>query len=138
MGLKILFVLSGFSLLMACSSSSVGPVPAGQDSYLISKEPSTFSNNEDELLASILSQANDYCIEKERYMEVRVLNEYFNFFGGDSKTTLVFSCLNEKEAIYEQLPEVVIQQPSAPATAPVAEPVENENEFPQNITKFVF
>lgn len=138
MGFKIPLVLSSVLLLMACSSSSIGPVPAGQDSYLISKEPSTFSNDEDEFLASILSQASSYCIEQERYMEVRVLNEYFNFFGGDSKTTLVFTCLDEKDEMYEKLPPIIVDKPVAPTSPTVVEPEKNENEFPQTITKFIF
>ena len=122
MVIKALIFMFSILLFSGCSSVSIGPIDAGPDSYVISKEPSTFSNEEDDLLASILSQATEFCSLQKRYMEVKHLNEYTGFFGNDTKTTLVFSCLSEKAKIYQQLPSVVIATPIVPAQ-PVA-PVE--------------
>jgi len=139
---KLLISVSSLLLLSACSSLSVGPISAGQDSYLISKDPSSLSSDEDELLASILSQANEYCVEQQRYMEVKLLNEYFNFFGNDSKTTLVFSCLSEADKSKENLAPVVIVAPSPPVKpAPVqVAPAVKEPQFPQKnkLTNYAF
>lgn len=139
---KVLIFTFSFLLLSGCSTVSVGPIDAGQDSYLISKNLSVFSKQEDKLLASILSQANEYCLEKNRFMEVKHLNEYTGFFGNDSKTTLVFACLSQKEKEYEQLAPVVIVSPPAPAVqAPkvVAPSVVKEPDFPPSkLTNYAF
>lgn len=140
MGLKTLICMSSFLLLSGCSSMSIGPIDAGQDSYVISKERATFSNEEDELLSSILTQANEYCVEKKRYMEVKHLNEYTGFFGNDTKTTLVFSCLSEKENHYEKLPPVVIVSPPVRVAPTKVAPVVKEPEFPvkSKLTNYAF
>lgn len=140
MGIKTLICMSSFLLLSGCSSVSIGPISAGQDSYVISKERSAFSNVEDELLASILTQANEYCLEQERYMEVKHLNEYSGFFGNDTKTTLVFSCLSQKEMHYEKLPPVVIVSPPVKVTPTKVEPEVKQREFPikSKLTNYAF
>jgi hypothetical protein len=130
MGIKTIICMSSFLLLSGCTSMSIGPIAAGQYSYVISKERAAFSNEEDELLSSILTQANDYCVEKKRYMEVKHLNEYSGFFRNDSKTTLVFSCLSEQERHYEKLPPVVIVSPPAAVVPTKVAPVVKEPEFP--------
>jgi len=143
MVIKALIFMFSILLLASCSSVSVGPIDAGPDSYVISKEKSTFSNEEDDLLSSILLQANEYCLQKKRYMEVKHLNEYTGFFGNDTKTTLVFSCLSEKDKIYQQLPPVVIAAPVAPVqpVAPVEDaPVSKQPEFlhKEKLTNYAF
>ncbi|WP_409439791.1 hypothetical protein [Psychromonas sp. GE-S-Ul-11] len=142
MVIRTLIIISGFALLSGCSTISIGPIPAGPDSYIISKEISTFSNEEDELLSSILSQANEYCVDQQRYMEVKHLNEYSGWFGNDTKTTLMFSCLSEKEKNYEQLAPVVIAAPTpAVKPAPVeTAPVVEEPSFPpkNKLTNYAF
>ncbi|RBW46428.1 hypothetical protein DS885_08205 [Psychromonas sp. B3M02] len=142
MVIKALIIISGFALLGGCSTVSVGPIPAGPDSYIISKEISAFSSEEDQLLSSILSQANEYCVEQQRYMEVKHLNEYSGFFGNETKTTLMFSCLSEKQKNYEQLAPVVIAAPT-PEVKPVPatpEPVVEEPSFPpkNKLTNYAF
>lgn len=142
MVVKALIFMFSFLLLSGCSTSSIGPIEAGEDSYLISKEQTVFSDKEDKLLASILSQANEYCLEKNRFMEVKHLNEYTGFFGNDTKTTLVFACLSQKEKEYEQLAPVVIVSPPAPAVEvpkTVAPVVVKEPEFPPSkLTNYAF
>lgn len=143
MVIKALISMFSILLLASCSSVSVGPIDAGPDSYVISKEQSAFSNEEDDLLASILLQANEYCLQQKRYMEVKHLNEYTGFFGNDIKTTLVFSCLSEKEQVYQQLPPAVIVAPAVPVqtVAPVeAEPDLKQPEFlhKEKLTNYAF
>lgn len=143
MVIKALIFMFSILLFSGCSSVSVGPIDAGPDSYVISKEPSTFSNEEDDLLASILSQATEFCSLQKRYMEVKHLNEYTGFFGNDTKTTLVFSCLSEKAQIYQQLPSVVIATPVAPVqpVAPVeSAPTPKQPEFlhKEKLTNYAF
>jgi len=144
MVVKVLIFMFSFLLLSGCSTSSIGPIEAGEDSYLISKEQAVFSEKEDKLLASILSQANEYCLEKNRLMEVKHLNEYTGFFGNDTKTTLVFTCLSQKEKEYEQLAPVVIVTPPAPAVkvtksvAPVPVVVKEPEFPPSKLTNYAF
>lgn len=95
----ILVSLFSVLFLVGCSSHSVGPISAGQNSYVISKQLASFATKEEDLLASIFSQANEHCLEQKRYLKVEQLNEYVGLIGNDSKTTLIFSCLeNVKKA----------------------------------------
>lgn len=137
---KALILMFSMLYLAGCSSVSIGPIEAGEDSYVISKQPATFSSEEDDLLASILAQANAYCLEKKLNMEVKHLNEYTGFFGNDTKTTLVFACLSEEDETYQPIAPVVIATPVAPVqpTTPAPEP-EEPKFFPQEkLTNYAF
>ena len=127
----LVFILSAI-LLTGCSSYSVGPISAGKNSYIISKQLSSFSSKEEEILAFIFSEANAYCESKKRYMKVEQLNEYIGLIGNDSKTTLVFSCLKE---------EVKVQKVKAVKKAIVAPAVKVQKQtFPtkSKLTNYAF
>lgn len=138
MGIKKIICMSSLLLLSGCTSMSIGPIAAGQDSYVISKERAAFSNEEDELLSSILTQANDYCVENKRYMEVKHLNEYSGFFGNDSKTTLVFSCLSKQKRHYENLPSMIVSPPAVVPTKVAPEVKESEFPIKSKLNNYAF
>lgn len=92
MNKRIVQLLVTAVLVSGCSSYSVGPIDAGKNSYVISKQAIRFAENKEELLASVFEQANQVCSDKKRTMKVEHLNEYSSFFGGEFKATLVFNC----------------------------------------------
>lgn len=115
-------------MLGGCSSASVGPISAGKNSYVISKRLSSFSNNEGNVLESIFSQANEYCLNQNRYMQVEHLNEYVGLIGNESKTTLVFSCIRQKIKTYK----------AAPLTTPKAVPFQRAFPKKNKLTPYAF
>lgn len=109
-------------LVSGCSSYSVGPIDAGKNSYLISKQLTRFSGDKELLLASVFEQANKVCADKKSTMQVEQLNEYSSIWRGESKATLVFSCIQNKA----KQTKVVKASKPAKTTKPVT-----KNNFPK-------
>ncbi|TEW53716.1 hypothetical protein E2R68_11210 [Psychromonas sp. RZ22] len=107
---KILISIASLWLLSGCSSHSVGPLSAGKNSYVVSKQLSSFASKKEDLLTAVFSQANEYCLNKNRYMKVESLNEYIGLIGNDSKTTLHFSCLTQRSKVHKPTPTPVVKK----------------------------
>lgn len=124
------------SVLSGCSIHAVGPIPAGKNSYVISKQSAMFAAKEEALLGSIFSQANEHCLEQKRYLKVDQLNEYVGLIGNDSKTTLVFSCLLEKKKAKAPASKVSsnkgVSTKASEVQTPVVKTPEKKKTFPTN------
>ena len=113
--IKLFISITSLLLLAACSSTSIGPLSAGQDSYVVSKHISSFTTKEENSLTAVFAQANEYCLNQNRFMKVIHLNEHIGLIGNEAKTTLVFSCLNESmkvEKVVERVVERVVEKPA--------------------------
>lgn len=125
---RILIMYFAVFMLVGCSSVSVGPISAGKNSYVISKQLSSFSLNEDNILESVFSQANEYCLNQNRYMQVEHFNEHVGLIGNDSKLTLVFTCLSQK----------VKNHKAAPRTNPQVIPFQSTFPKQDKLTPYAF
>jgi len=133
------FTLTFMTVILAgCSTHSVGPISAGKNSYVISKQLSSFSSQEGDLLSSIFSQAQATCNKESHYMKVEQLNEYIGLIGNESKTTLIFSCIEDKKV--EITPEPKVKVPAKISVKKAKSEKVEKQTFPNKskLTNFAF
>ena len=87
------FVLVG--LLSGCATTSTGPLPAGQDTFVVSRQAGAFPSGREPLLAEALAEANAKCTGMGK--AVKLLSTTENpgpyILGNYPKATIVFSCI---------------------------------------------
>lgn len=85
--------------LISCTTTSSGPIPAGENTYVISRQEGAFPTGNKPLLAEALAEANIFCVGKNQTMKLINTHEnqgpfiLFNY----PKATVTFSCI-EKSA----------------------------------------
>lgn len=90
------FIAVGLLLaLSACATTSTGPVPAGQDTYMISHKEGAFPSGNEPLLAEALKEANSHCASMGKEMKLVSSGENSGpvIFGNYPKATIVYSCV---------------------------------------------
>ena len=88
-------VLFGLAIaLSACATSSTGPLSAGPDTFVVSRQAGAFPSGREPLLAEALSEANAKCTGLGK--TVKLLSTTENpgpyILGNYPKATIVFSC----------------------------------------------
>ena len=86
-----LFLLLAVS---ACATTTTGPVPAGPDTFMISRQEGAFPTGREPLLAEAIEGANKHCASLDKKMKLVSTNENSGPFvlGNYPKATVVFSC----------------------------------------------
>lgn len=81
--------------LSACATTSSGPVPAGQDTYVISRKEGAFPSGNEPLLAEALAEANKHCTSMGKVMKLISTGENSGpvILGNYPKATIVYSCI---------------------------------------------
>lgn len=81
--------------LSACATTSTGPVPAGQDTYMISRKEGAFPSGNEPLLAEALAEANKHCAGMGKVMKLISNGENSGpvILGNYPKATVVYSCV---------------------------------------------
>lgn len=87
---QLIGVVMCIALLGACATVTTGPVPAGDDTFLISKQEGALPWDRKPLLPEAVAEANKHCVSLGKTMKVVSTNETPSPIG---KATLVFSCL---------------------------------------------
>ena len=81
--------------LCACATSSTGPMPAGPDTFVVSRQAGAFPTGREPLLAEALAEAGAKCSSLGKVVKIVSTAEnpgpyiLFNY----PKATVVFSCV---------------------------------------------
>ncbi len=91
--MKNLTALAAF-LLVGCAQTNTGPMPAGRDTYVISRQAGAFPTGKEPLLAEALVEANARCEVDKKKMVLISTNENAGpyILGNYPKATVVFRC----------------------------------------------
>jgi hypothetical protein len=86
-------------LLCACTSNS-GVVPAGPDTYLVSRQAATGFSGMGTLKADALREANQYCLSQTRLLKVLNTSESRPpyILGNYPKADVEFQCLKDGDS----------------------------------------
>jgi len=86
----LLMVATG--LLAGCATSTIGPTPAGQNTYVVSRQAGMFPSGKEPLLEESLALANGMCASMKKTVKVINIAENMQPIGNFPKATVLFSC----------------------------------------------
>jgi hypothetical protein len=82
-------------LLSGCATTTTGPMPAGKNTYVMSRQEGAFPSGSEPLMAEVLSEANIFCSNQDK--EIKLINAIANpgpyILGNYPKATITFSCI---------------------------------------------
>ena len=86
--LAITFIFAG------CAQTNSGPMAAGKDTYVISRQAGAFPTGKEPLLAEALAEANMKCDADKKKMTLLSTNENAGpyILGNYPKATVIFKC----------------------------------------------
>jgi hypothetical protein len=83
------------SLASGCATTTTGPMPAGKNTYVMSRQEGAFPSGNEPLMAEVLAEAGVFCSSQD--MEVKLINSTENpgpyILGNYPKATITFSCV---------------------------------------------
>lgn len=91
---KYIFIVI-ITTITGCATTSTGPTSAGNNTYVISRQEGAFPSGTEPLLAEAIAEANVFCINQGRTMNLINTHEnqgpyiLFNY----PKATVTFSCV---------------------------------------------
>ena len=84
------------SLFAGCATTTTGPIPAGKNTYVMSRQEGAFPSGSEPLMAEVLVEANLFCANQDK--EVTLINSHEAsgpyIFGNYPKATITFSCVS--------------------------------------------
>jgi hypothetical protein len=84
--------------LVGCATTTIGPIPAGKNTYIISRQEGAFPSGNKPLLAEAMNEANNFCASLNK--DLKLISTYESqgpyIIGNYPKATVTFSCV-EKE-----------------------------------------
>lgn len=80
--------------LTSCATTSTGPVAAGADTYVISRQAGAFPSGREPLLSEAIAEATATCGSQKKALKIVSTNENAGpyILGNYPKATVVFSC----------------------------------------------
>lgn len=80
--------------LTSCATTSTGPVAAGPDTYIISRQAGAFPSGREPLLSEAVAEATATCAGQKKALKIISTNENAGpyILGNYPKATVVFSC----------------------------------------------
>lgn len=88
----LLAMLSVVTLLAGCATTTSGPTPAGNNTYVVSRQAGMFPSGKEPLLEESLALANGMCASMKKTMKIVTVTENMQPIGNFPKATVVFSC----------------------------------------------
>jgi hypothetical protein len=90
---KYLIAISTLALI-SCAQTNSGPIAAGRDTYVISRQAGAFPTGKEPLLAEALAEANAKCDSDKKKMALVSTAENQGPFilGNYPKATIIFKC----------------------------------------------
>lgn len=92
--IKVLFITV---LLSGCATQTIGPTPAGENTFVVSRQEGAFPSGNKPLLAEALGEAGVFCTQLGKRM--KLLNTHENqgpfILGNYPKATVTFSCIDK-------------------------------------------
>lgn len=84
-------------LIYGCATTTTGPVAAGKNTYVMSRQEGAFPSGSEPLLAEVLTEASIFCASLSK--EVKLINTHENpgpyILGNYPKATITFSCVEQ-------------------------------------------
>ena len=94
--MKTKILLSSFIIffLSGCATTSTGPIAAGPDTYVISRQAGAFPSGREPLLSEALSEATATCAAMKKTLKILSTSENSGpyILGNYPKATIIFSC----------------------------------------------
>jgi len=94
---KVIFYVLLLSVLVGCATTSSGPIPAGKDTYVITRQEGAFPSGDEPLLAEAIGEAGVFCSKFDK--DMKLINTYQNagpyILGNYPKATVTFSCVEK-------------------------------------------
>ncbi len=91
-----LFILIAL-LISGCATTTTSPMPAGKNTYVMSRQEGAFPSGSEPLMAEVLAEANVFCSNQDR--EIKLINSTENpgpyILGNYPKATITFSCIEQ-------------------------------------------
>jgi len=78
--------------LVGCSTTTNGPIPAGNNTYVVSRQAGMFPSGKEPLLEESLALANSMCASMKKTMKIITVTENMQAIGNFPKATVVFAC----------------------------------------------
>jgi len=97
--IRILYVLAVVLIIISigCATTTTGPIVAGENEYIISRQEGAFPSGNEPLLAETIAEANIFCSNLNKVM--KLINTHENpgpyIFGNYPKATVTFSCVEK-------------------------------------------
>lgn len=93
--MKLTLVMAGALTLAACATSSTGPLSAGPDTFVVSRQAGAFPSGREPLLAEALAEAATKCASLGKVVKILSTTENPGpyIWGNYPKATIVFSCV---------------------------------------------
>jgi hypothetical protein len=92
---KLLFFSMAILSASGCSTITIGPTPAGENTYVVSRREGAFPSGSEPLLAEAIGEANRFCGSLGRVM--KLINTHENpepyILGNYPKSTVTFECV---------------------------------------------
>jgi hypothetical protein len=89
---RIIFTIA---LISGCATATTGPMPAGKDTYVLSRQEGAFPSGTKPLMAEALAEAGVFCSSQDK--EFKLIDTMENqgpyILGNYPKTTITFSCI---------------------------------------------
>ena len=92
---KYLLIAIVISMLTTsgCATKTIGPLVAGKNTYIISREEGAFPTGNKPLLKEALKEAENFCSSLDKIFKLIDTEEHRQIIGGFPKATVTFSCI---------------------------------------------
>ena len=97
---KVLLLIISTAILTSCATTSTGPIAAGKNTYVISRQEGAFPSGNVPLLAEAIGEANVFCATQSKEVKIVDTHERSGPFilGNYPKATVTFSCIDATSA----------------------------------------
>ncbi len=89
-----------FLSILGCATKTIGPMPAGENTYVLTRQEGAFPTGNKPLLAEALGESNSYCSSLGKVL--KLINTQENsgpyIWGNYPKATVTFSCITKSES----------------------------------------
>jgi hypothetical protein len=94
---KTSLLLAGIIIITGCATTTTGPTPAGENTYVVSRQEGAFPSGNEPLLAEALEIATNFCSSQGKV--VKLINTHENqgpyILFNYPKATVTFSCVDK-------------------------------------------
>ncbi len=90
-------------LLLGCATKSSGPIPAGENTWVLTRQEGAFPSGSEPLLAEALAESRAFCSNMGK--SFKLVDTYQNagpyIMGNYPKATITFSCIDSNDDVSE-------------------------------------
>ena len=95
--MKSTILVVTFFVLAGCATTTTGPIPAGENTYIMSRQEGAFPSGDEQLLSEVIAEANTFCNSLAKNINLIKTHENSGpfIFGNYPKATITFSCVEK-------------------------------------------